>query len=69
MDDSIFYTKDEVCAVTRLSKAHIDRLEREGSFSRRMSLTGKPNGKAVWLKTEVQDWCLARSRRMLRPPA
>jgi len=68
MDDSIWYIKHEVCAVTRLSPAHIDRLERERTFPTRMSLTGKPNGKVVWLKSEVQDWCLARSRRMLKPP-
>jgi predicted DNA-binding transcriptional regulator AlpA len=69
MDDSIFYLKKEVCAVTRLSPAHIDRLERDGKFPRRFNLTGRPNGEAAWYKSEVQDWCLARSRRMLKPPS
>jgi predicted DNA-binding transcriptional regulator AlpA len=68
MDDSIFYLKKEVCAVTRLSPAHIDRLERAGQFPQRMNLTGKLNGKVAWFKSAVQEWCLTRSRRMLKPP-
>ena len=67
-NESIFYTKREVCRVTKLSPAHIDRLERAGTFPQRFSLTGAPNGKAVWLKAEVNDWCLARARRRLKPP-
>ncbi len=69
MDDSIFYLKKEVCAVTRLSPAQIDRLERDGKFPRRQNLTGKLNGKAVWIKSDVQDWCHARTTRMLKPPS
>jgi predicted DNA-binding transcriptional regulator AlpA len=67
--ESIFYTKKEMCKVTKLSPAHIDRLERAGRFPQRFSLTDAPNGKAVWLKAEVHEWCLARSRRKLKPPA
>lgn len=69
MDESIFYLKTEVCTVTRLSPAHIDRLERDGKFPRRLNLTGRQNGKAAWFKTDVQAWCLARSQRMLKPPS
>jgi predicted DNA-binding transcriptional regulator AlpA len=76
MPDSIFYTKLEVCAVTRLARASIDRLEAAGQFPRRFNLTeysaknpgGKLTGKVVWWKTEVDEWCLARSRRILKPP-
>jgi predicted DNA-binding transcriptional regulator AlpA len=67
-NDSIFYTKKDVCRVTRLSPAQIDRLERAGKFPMRFNLTGAPNGKVVWLKCEVNDWCQARSRRKLKPP-
>lgn len=68
-NESIFYTKKDVGKVTKLSPAHIDRLERAGFFPQRFSLTGQPNGKVVWLKAEVDQWCLDRARRKLAPPA
>lgn len=68
MESSIFLTKEEVCARVRLSPASVDRLESRKKFPMRFSLTGLPNGKVVWLESEVLDWMHARSRRVLKPP-
>jgi predicted DNA-binding transcriptional regulator AlpA len=67
-NESIFYTKKEVCQVIRLSPAQLDRLRADGKFPDPVSPTGAPNGKLLWLKVEVGDWCLTRPRRKLKPP-
>lgn len=69
MEDSIYLTKVEVCSLIKLSPAQLDRLEAAGNFPRRFNLTGATRGKVVWLQSEVHDWMLARSRRILKPPS
>ena len=67
--ESIFYTKKEVCLCIRLGPAQLDRLRSRGQFPEPVNPTGTVNGKLLWLKPEVHDWCLARPRaKKLAPP-
>ena len=49
-------TKKEVCARCGYSPAHIDRLEKDGRFPRRIKPGKCPNSKAFWLESEINAW-------------
>ena len=38
------------------SKTQLWRLEKEGRFPRRVSLTENPNGKHGWVESEIDEW-------------
>lgn len=51
-----FLTKEQVCELTTLSKAEIDRREAQGRFPRRRRLSHHPRGRVVWLYHEIVEW-------------
>ena len=54
-----FLSKKEVRALTTLSYAHIDRLEKAGKFPERISV-GMTGFRVVWVEAEVLEWMEAR---------
>lgn len=50
-------SKKEVCARTTYSRAHLDRLETEGRFPKRVRLG---QARVAWVEEEVDDWIAAR---------
>jgi prophage regulatory protein len=42
------------------SKTQLWRLEKEGRFPRRVSLTGNPNGRYCWIESEIDKWISER---------
>lgn len=38
------------------SKTQLWRLEREGNFPKRVSLTGSPSGRHGWVESEIDEW-------------
>ena len=48
-----FLSKKDVTSLTTLSRAHIDRLEKAGSFPRRIEISRK---RVVWLESEICEW-------------
>ena len=67
--ESIFLSKKEAAKLVGLSIAQVDRLRRSGDFPDSYELTGAPNGKVGFLRSEMNDWSLTRKKRKLRPPA
>ena len=61
-DDDAFWDKKTVCALTTLSKTHIDRLEALGKFPRRFQISGNHrNSRVGWKRQTVREWL--RNRR------
>jgi prophage regulatory protein len=48
----------EVQEIARYSKMHIDRLEKQGKFPRRIRLG---DNRVVWRLSEVMDWLASKS--------
>lgn len=53
-------SRKEVRIKISLSFAQIARLEAEGKFPKRVSLTGATNGRVAWLESEVDEWIAER---------
>lgn len=51
-----FVGKREVCQITSLSKATIDRKEAEGLFPERVRLGGYPNSRVAWRLSKLEKW-------------
>ena len=51
-----FLKKKEVCYLTSLSPAELERRERDGRFPRRRRLSNHQRGRVVWVDTEVVEW-------------
>jgi len=66
---SVFVSKKEACKLIGLSPAHVDRLRRAGQFPDSFELTGAPNGKVGFLRSDIFVWCASRQKRTLRPLA
>ena len=66
---SVFTSMKEVLKFIGLSRAHVDRMRRKGDFPTSFELTGAPNGKVGFLRSEVLDWVSSRRRRTLTPLA
>jgi len=66
---SVFVSKKEACKLIGLSPAHVDRLRRSGGFPDSFELTGAPNGKIGFLRSDILEWCASRRKRTLRPLA
>jgi len=61
-------TKRQVKELVLYSFAHIDRLEAEGLFPKRVKLSTHRTGRVGWLENEVQDWLQKRiDARKLAP--
>lgn len=57
-------SKKELCALLSLSKATIDRYEKENGFPKRLRLGNCPRrGRVAWKYDEVMAWLEVRSRR------
>ena len=65
----VFLSMKEVLTLVGLSRAHVDRLRRQGLFPDSFSLTGAPRGKVGFIRSEMLDWISNRSKRILRPLA
>lgn len=53
----MLYSKKQLREVVLYSPAHIDRLEKEGKFPKRVRLS---NSRVGWLVSEVQEWLQER---------
>lgn len=51
-----FLKKDQVCFLTTLSPAEVDRREADGKFPRRRKLNDHPKGRVVWWYHEIVEW-------------
>jgi len=60
-------SRKQVKEIVSLSLAHIDRLENEGKFPKRVRLTDHPRGRCAYVKSEIQDWVTDRAAKR-RPP-
>lgn len=49
--------KREVCRMTSYSRAHLDRLEADGRFPKRVRLG---QARVAWVESEVEDWIAER---------
>ncbi|GAB5453398.1 MAG: hypothetical protein Hals2KO_37260 [Halioglobus sp.] len=49
-------TKKQLMEHVPYSNTHLLRLEDAGRFPRRIKPDGKPNGKAFWVREEVEDY-------------
>lgn len=59
-------SKKEVCKLVLYSPAHIDRLEAQGLFPKRVRLGQNRVG---WWEPEVMEWLEARAGRPLTVPS
>lgn len=50
-------SKKDVCARTTYSRAHLDRLEAEGRFPKRVRLG---RARVAWVEDEVDEWIAER---------
>lgn len=50
-------SKKEVCIRTTYSRAHLDRLEAEGRFPKRVRLG---QARVAWVEDEVDEWIASR---------
>lgn len=50
-------SKKEVCHRTTYSRAHLDRLEAEGRFPKRVRLG---QARVAWVEEEVKEWIASR---------
>lgn len=48
-----FLKKKTVCEMVSYSPAHLDRLEKDGKFPKRVALG---QARVAWLEQEVLDW-------------
>ena len=53
-------SKKQVRELVLYSSAHLDRLEAEGSFPKRVKLSKHRTGRVGWIEEEVQAWLQAR---------
>jgi prophage regulatory protein len=53
-------TKKQVRELTTYSYAHIDRMEREGKFPKRLRLG---QARVAWYESEIQDWISKLQRK------
>ena len=61
-DDLI--SKKALCAMLSLSRATIDRYEKENGFPKRLRLGNCPRrGRVAWKRQEVLAWLQSRQRR------
>ncbi len=58
-DDRPLMNRDEVVEATDLSRATIDRREKEGLFPRRVQLSPR---RVAWKTQEVRAWIASRQR-------
>lgn len=58
-DTKPFMNRDEVVEATDLSRATIDRREKEGLFPQRVQLSPR---RVAWRSDEVRDWVASRQR-------
>ena len=49
-------TKKQLLKLVPYSHTHVQRLENDGKFPRRLKPYGGRNGKAFWLREEVDIW-------------
>ena len=47
--------------MTSLSLSHMERLEKEGKFPKRIRLTDHPRGRCAYVESEIQEWILERA--------
>jgi prophage regulatory protein len=58
-----FLSKKDVCRTVSLSRASIDRKEKDGQFPKRVTL----GFRVAWVEDEVEDWMKARTAERDRP--
>ena len=57
---SQFMTKKQVQEAVPYSNTHLLRLEDAGKFPKRIKPDGAPNGKAFWVREEVEGYIQAQ---------
>jgi prophage regulatory protein len=53
-------SKGEVCRLTSLSRAQIDRLEKAGSFPKRLRISSR---RVAWREDDIAEWADSRSAK------
>jgi prophage regulatory protein len=51
----------EVLEITKLSRMTIFRMEKAGSFPRRLKIGQGSRGAVAWLETEIREWIEERA--------
>lgn len=49
-------TRKELLSIVPYSMTHIDRLEADGKFPRRVKLGDGRGGRVAWVRSEINDW-------------
>lgn len=62
-------SSDEVLKIVPYSSAQIYRMERQGTFPKRLKLGTGRGGRVAWLESEIRSWveAAARSRISEKP--
>lgn len=62
-----FLSMGEVRRLVLYSRAHIQRLENEGQFPKRVRLGNGPRCRVGWVEKEVQDWVAMKAAQRGNP--